>query len=185
MLQLECSKTGLTELSGAGGSESSCKVRPFFGLVTVMAVLMASLTFFESQSLTISKTTMASSKLQVKRHHIARPLTTNDLLVMTWKVRRQLADIGEKMEKNRTYLLPPPPSVFDSTYRNMTLDISPIYDIVDVAIDTLGVKGLYFSVFFDGKSYCNFEDQKKGKNIAIHVLNTLRTLHLETVHLSL
>jgi hypothetical protein len=160
MLSLVWPKTLMTEIHDGGGGgcvESSRPVRPLLGLVTVtaLAAIMASVTFFEFQSLTITKTTMASSNLQVKkRHNIERPLTTDDLLNITWKVRRQLADMGEKIEKNSTYLMSPTPAVFDSIYRNMTLDISPIYDIVDVAIDTLGVKGLYFLVFYDGKSWC-------------------------------
>jgi hypothetical protein len=151
MIQLECFKNIVTDLSVGAGSESSGKVRSFWTVVTALTVLMASATFFEFHSLNISKMTMASSKLQVKRTNIVRPLTTNDLWIATWKVRRQLADVGEKMEKNSTFLEPPPPSVWDSIYRNLTLDISPIYDIVDVAIDTVGVKGLYFKVFYDGK----------------------------------
>lgn len=133
------------------GAVTGCNVRavhPFFWVLAAMASMMAYATLLECRSLTIAQTSKAAgSHLEIKRN-IQRPKTNKEMLDATFKVRRQLAGLGEAMEKNSELLMAPPST--DFIYSNMTLDISPVYDVVDVAIDTLGVKGLYFGVFFDG-----------------------------------
>lgn len=149
-------------------AEQQGQVRPFFVAVAALATLMAFVTFFEGQTLTTSKanrllptlrfpkdsstsSSTSSNNNIMNMKTIARPMTNKELLNATKTVRRQLAGLAEAMEKNETWLAPPSYMEGDSIYSSMTLDISPIYDVVDAAIDALGVKGVYFWVFYDGE----------------------------------
>ncbi|KAG7359607.1 hypothetical protein IV203_034705 [Nitzschia inconspicua] len=148
--------------SGNGGG--SGKVHPLFLMVTALAALMASAVFFQCQSLSIRQATKSNSKLQVKpkrsiNSNKYKPMTTEELVDATLTIRKQLSKLGEAMEKNETWLEPPASLEGDDIYSSMTLDISPVYDIVDAALDTVGVKGLYFWVFTDGELEWWFEDR--------------------------
>lgn len=138
------------------------QVRPFFVAVAALATLMAFVTFFEGQTLTASKANRLLPTLRFpqdsnsnnninNRNTITRPMTNKELLSATRTVRKQIAGLAEAMEKNESWMAAPSHLEGDSIYSSMTLDISPIYDLVDAAIDTLGVKGVYFGVFYDGQ----------------------------------
>jgi hypothetical protein len=46
-------------------------------------------------------------------------------------------------------------------YEKYTADISPLYDVVDDALDTIGVKGIVFDVFFEGlEEYYDLEEDE-------------------------
>jgi len=101
-----------------------------------------------------------------------------DLEAATTLFRKQLARISQVMEQDAAATAAAQQSSSSSsttttavakspeqTYRDMTVDISPLYDIVVDALETVGAKGLYFRVFSDGELDWWFDilDRPNGK----------------------
>jgi hypothetical protein len=144
---------------------------PQLGILATIALVMAATTFFEvpvawnSQSLLLdSGDDDTTVKERVRkgngvRKKIAIPTTPDEAKKTARLFQRQLAKVSETMEKQGTGPSTIPELANHPVYGNKTVDISPLYDIVDVIIDTIGVRGLYFDVFYDGELKWWFADR--------------------------